>query len=180
MRYNSGEYFQTVLVHEFVTAWLYHYPRTSQFRGWFIQGLEQYEGLTATNRSDLWGRVAGRVFRDATVSCGGGPGAVQQIAMTEVYWSGALLQQFLAHRFGEAIHIRMLNSPRATVPEALLDELPEGVTPCGLFDELRNWMYEEHGVGNPVPVPALSFLPGGTGRGGRSSRPAVGSAVCTP
>ena len=149
LRFTDGGYQRTVLVHEFSTAFQHHYPGYNKWSGWFVQGLQQYEGLTAAGSSNLWQRTAEKVFRDGTVSCSGRNGGNERLAVTEVYWAGALVLRYLADRFGEASHIRILDSARSTLTEAIADEQPSGETPCELFDDFRNWMYEEHGLGEP-------------------------------
>ena len=150
LHFTDVGYQRTVLVHEYSTAFQHHYAGYNKWSGWFVQGLQQYEGLAAAGSRDLWQRAAERVFRGGTVSCGRGIDGNEQLTVTEVYWAGALVLRYLADRFGEASHIRILNSARSTLTEAIADEQPPGETPCELFNDYRNWMYETYGLGEPV------------------------------
>ena len=149
--FTDVDYQRTVLVHEYSTAFLHHYAGFIKWLGWFVQGLEQYEGFTAAGNPDLWQRTAEKVYRDNTISCGRGSRGGEQLIVSEVYFAGALVLRYLADRFGEASHIRILDSGRMTLTEAIADEQPPGETPCELFDHFRNWMYENYGLGEPVP-----------------------------
>ena len=136
-------YQRTLHVHEFSTAFIHHYPGYSKWAGWFVQGLEQYDGLEAAGT--LWQRAAERVWRDDSVSCrrsGGG----EQLVVSEPYWTGAVFLQYLADRFGERSHVRILESSRSTLTEAIADEQPSGETPCELIDRWRAWMRDRYGL----------------------------------
>ena len=137
-------YQRTVLVHELSTAFIHHYPGYNKWAGWFVQGLEQYEGLLVAGT--LWQRVAERVWRDDSVSCGRS-GRGEQLVVSEPYWAGSVLLQYLADRFGERSHVRILESRRGTLAEAIADEQPVGETPCELFDHWRTWMRDRYGLG---------------------------------
>ena len=147
--FTDVDYQRTVLVHEYSTAFQHHYAGYNKWSGWFVQGLQQYEGFTAAGSPDLWQRTAEKVYRDNTISCGRGPRGDEQLIVSEVYFAGALVLRYLADRFGEASHIRILDSGRTTLTEAIADEQPPGETPCELFDHFRNWMYEKYGLGEP-------------------------------
>ena len=149
LSFTDDRYHRVVLVHEYSTVFIQSYAGYRKWRGWFIQGLEQYEGLTAAGDHDLWQRTAEKVYRDNTVSCGSGAGGAEELVVSERYWAGALVLRFLADRFGESAHIRILRSSRSTLREAIADEQPPGETPCDLFDRFRNWMYETYGLGQP-------------------------------
>ena len=88
---------------------------------------------------------------DDTISCRRGSRGDEQLIVSEVYFAGALVLRYLADRFGEVSHIRILDSGRTTLTEAIADEQPPGETPGELFDHFRNWMYENYGLGEPVP-----------------------------
>ena len=150
LQFTDIGYQRTVLVHEYSTVFQQHHSGYRKWAGWFVQGLQQYEGLTAAGSPDLWQRTAERVYRDNTVSCGSGSGGAEELVVSERYWAGALVLRFLADRFGESAHIRILRSSRSTLREAIADEQPPGETPCELFDRFRNWMHETYGLGQPV------------------------------
>ena len=150
LQFTDIGYQKTVLVHEYSTVFQQHHSGYRKWAGWFVQGLQQYEGLTAAGSPDLWQRTAERVYRDSTVSCGRSLGSAEELVVSEQYWAGALVLRFLADRFGESAHIRILRSSRSTLREAIADEQPPGETPCELFDRFRNWMHETYGLGEPV------------------------------
>ena len=56
LTFTDPRYQRTVHVHEFATAFIHHYSGYQKWAGWFVQGLEQYEGLEASGT--LWSRVA--------------------------------------------------------------------------------------------------------------------------
>lgn len=58
-------YQRTLLVHELSTAFIHHYSGYSKWAGWFVQGLEQYEGLMADGT--LW-HVVRLVWWEDTVA----------------------------------------------------------------------------------------------------------------
>ena len=115
LSFTDVRYYQTVLVHEYSTVFQQHHTGYSKWAGWFVQGLQQYEGLTATGDPDLWRLTAEKVYRANTVSCGRGLGGAAELIASERYWAGALVLRFLADRFGEASHIRILKSSRSTL-----------------------------------------------------------------
>ena len=144
LAFTDPAYQRTVHVHEFSTAFIHHYPGYSKWAGWFVQGLEQYEGLEAAGT--LWRRAAERVWRDDSVSCSRS-GAGEQLVVSEPYWAGAVFLRYLADRFGERSHVRIIESGRSTLTEAIADEQPAGETPCELVDRWRAWMRDRYGLG---------------------------------
>ena len=138
-------YQRTVLVHELSTAFIHHYPGYTKWAGWFVQGLEQYEGLEAAGT--LWQRAAERVWRDDSVACGRSASGDERLVVSERYWAGALLLRYFAARFGEDSHVRILQSRRGTLTEAITDEQPPGESPCELFDDWRAWMRNSYRLG---------------------------------
>lgn len=137
LQFTDEAYQRTVLVHELSTAFMHHSPGYSKWAGWFVQGLQQYEGLVASGT--LWRRAAERVWQDGSVSCAGG-----QLNVTELYWAGAIMLRYFADRFGERSHIRILESTHATLAEAIADELPPDESACALVDNWRAWMRDRY------------------------------------
>ena len=129
LTFTDPAYQRTVHVHEFATAFIHHYAGYRKWAGWFVQGLEQYEGLEASGT--LWSRAAERAWRDDSVSCQRNANGREELIVSEPYWAGAVVLQYLADRFGERSHIRILESNRTTITEAIADEQPAGETPCG-------------------------------------------------
>ena len=149
--FDDWDYLRKVLVHEYFHAFhdALNVDSYRRWNDWFREALPEYEGLTATNNPHLWQLTAEKVYRDNTVSCGRGFGGDEQLMVSERYWAGALMLRYLADRFGEASHSRMLHSRRGNVDEAIADELPPSEMPCETFDHFRNWMYEQYGLGEP-------------------------------
>ena len=94
MPFTDVRYQRTVLVHEYSTPFLHRYTGFQKWAGWFIQGLEQYEGLTATGDADMWRRTAEKVYRANTVSCGRGLGGEEELIVSERYWAGVAMIRF--------------------------------------------------------------------------------------
>ena len=115
---------------------------------WFYDGLEQYEGFVAVGSPNVWRLAAEKTYNDNAISCGQGFRG-EEVAITEPYAAGATYFRFLADRFGEPIHIDMLRDSRANASQILADL--SGESPCETFDHFRNWMYENYGLGEPVP-----------------------------
>ena len=142
--FTDPAYQRTVHVHEFATAFIHHYSGYRKWAGWFVQGLEQYEGLEASG--SLWSRAAERVWRDNSVSCQRNANGREELIVSEPYWAGAVVLQYLADRFGKRSHIRILESNRTTITEAIADEQPTGETPCDLVDDWGAWMRNRYGL----------------------------------
>lgn len=144
LTFTDPAYQRTVHVHEFATAFIHHYAGYRKWAGWFVQGLEQYEGLEASRT--LWSRAAERAWRDDSVSCQRNANGREELIVSEPYWAGAVVLQYLADRFGERSHIRILESNRTTITEAIADEQPTGETPCDLVDDWGAWMRNRYGL----------------------------------
>ena len=148
--YQSDEYYTTVLTHEYSTGFQDDYPGFYRKPSWFNQGLQQYEGYLAAagGRPDIWQLAAQKTYNDNVISCGQGlMGEV--VSITEPYAAGATYLRFLADRFGESIHIDMIRDGRGNASQVLADL--SGESPCETFNNFRNWMYENYGLGEPVP-----------------------------
>ena len=105
---------------------------------WFVQGLQEYEGIfqtTDVNRDVTkaalfaWARSRPSVF----ACCSSG------LAISDFYNGGAAFIAFLAAKFGEDIHAKLLRDTANTFDEAFENQtkpyhLPE------LFDEFRSWL----------------------------------------
>ena len=146
--YQSDEYYVTVLTHEYSTGFQDDFPGFYSKPRWFYDGLEQYEGFVAVGSPNVWRLAAEKTYNDNAISCGQGLRG-EEVAITEPYAAGATYFRFLADRFGEPIHIDMLRDSRANASQILADL--SGESPCETFDHFRNWMYENYGLGEPVP-----------------------------
>ena len=130
------------LVHEYITVaqervtrekprGFYYYSAPS----WFVQGLEEYEGIfnsTETNRTATSSRLFDYVDSNSFYCC--------PFGTSNVYNGGALAMKFLADQFGSAFHVALLKSPQSTFEEALTQELADhGTTVPTMFDDFKRW-----------------------------------------
>ena len=146
--YQSDEYQIKLLTHEYSTAFQHNFPGFYSKPSWFHQGLQEYEGFFAVGSPDVWRLAAEKTYNDNSISCGQGLMG-EGLTITDHYTAGATYFRYLADRFGEQIHIDMIRDGRANASQILADLT--GETPCETFDHFRNWMYEEYGLGEPVP-----------------------------
>jgi hypothetical protein len=105
---------------------------------WFVQGLQEYDGIfhtTETNRTRTvaalmaWARQNERRF----ACCANG------LELGDVYNGGAAFVAFLATEFGEAVHGRLLHSGASTFEEALANET-KPYSQDELFGRFRRWV----------------------------------------
>ena len=106
---------------------------------WVSQGLQEYDGFfhsTDFNRTTGFRRMRefGRNNPTQFSCCREG---LPQIADT--YNGGALFMAYLADRFGEDIHARLLRSTQPTFAAALANET-ENTAIGVLFDDFRRWL----------------------------------------
>ena len=146
------EYWNAMLVNEYITVlqdmttvqkpagFLYY-----SSPGWFVQGLEAYDGYYHSTEASL-ARVRG-LMRDGrlgvsksqgyAICCNKSNGG-QAIGVKSDYTDGLALVAFLAVQFGEDVHARLLRSARLTFEEALTQET--GVSFDELFQAYRVWL----------------------------------------
>jgi hypothetical protein len=106
---------------------------------WVSQGLQEYDGFfhtTEFNRTTAFERM--RVFGRNNLTkfscCRDG---LPQI--TDTYNGGALFMAYLAERFGEGIHVRLLLNTQPTFAAALESETHADVTT--LFGDFQRWLH---------------------------------------
>ena len=150
--FQSDEYQITVLTHEYSTAFQHNFSGFYSKPRWFYDGLQQYEGFFAVGNPNVWRQAAEKTYNDNAIGCGQGLTG-ETLTITEPYAAGATYFRYLADTFGEQIHIDMIRDGRADASQILADLIEE--SPCETFGHFRNWMFEEFGLGEPVPVPAL-------------------------
>lgn len=140
-------YHAKVLVSEYITVGHYvvqesrvktggwRYPSAPE---WFTQGPQEYDGIfhtTDVNREVTkaalfaWARSRPSVFECSSSG----------LAISDVYNGGATFMAFLAAKFGEDIHARLLRDTSTSFDEAFENQtrpyhLPE------LFEEFRSWL----------------------------------------
>jgi hypothetical protein len=107
---------------------------------WVSQGLQEYDGFfhsTEFNRTTAFAKM--REFGSANLenfSCCDND--LPQIADT--YNGGALVMAYLAERFGEDVHVRLLRSTQPTFALALKQQT--GVVDVeSLFGDFRHWLF---------------------------------------
>lgn len=108
---------------------------------WFVQGLQEYDAIFHTtdyNRTTTARRLFEWAKRNSTkFSC-----CAPQLQLADDYNGGAAFVAFLAEKFGEDIHARLLRNPAATFEEALASETKTH-SPRELFDLFQKWLNEK-------------------------------------
>jgi len=113
----------------------WRYPSAPQ---WFSQGLQEYDGIFHTTdgnrdvtKAALFARARARssVFQ----CCSSG------LAISDVYNGGATFMAFLAAKFGEDIHAKLLRDSSVTFEEAFENQTKPYHLP-DLFEEFRSWL----------------------------------------
>jgi len=105
---------------------------------WFVQGLQEYDGIyhtTEANHRDTSSRLLAwaRGHRNVFECCDRG------LIISDAYNGGATFMAFLADRFGEDVHRRILASGAASFDEALHNET--GSAPVTkTFEEFQAWL----------------------------------------
>jgi len=109
---------------------------------WFVQGLQEYDAIfhtTPRNRTETaqhlweWARSHAAVF-----SC-----CTPELAISDDYNGGASFMAFLAAQFGEAVHLRLLQSSAPTF-FAALSEVTRPYTREQLFERLQAFLADPH------------------------------------
>lgn len=141
-----ADYSAKVLVSEYIPIGHYAAQATRTHGGWryydapnwFVQGLQEYDAIfhsTAFNRDSTalsltrWATAHRAVF-----SC-----CTPDLIIRDDYNGGASFMAFLAVRFGEDIHARLLKSGAPTFFDALTAETTPLTRPQ-LFDAFQHWL----------------------------------------
>lgn len=105
---------------------------------WFVQGLQEYDAIFHTtdyNRTMTAQRLIEWAKRNPTkFSC-----CAPQLQIADDYNGGATFAAFLADKFGEDIHPRLLRNPATTFESALASET-KPYSLVELFDLFRMWL----------------------------------------
>lgn len=152
------EYWNALLVNEYITIFhsLTSADKPVGFRegsapNWWLQGIEAYDGYYHSTDASL-ARVRGfmgdgRVSAQDVICCESLRGDVA-LQVTDDYQDGLPLVSFLAQRFGEDVHRRLMRSGRATFYEALVEET--GATIPSLFAMYSDWVKSWEGKANTL------------------------------
>ena len=138
------------LVHEFTHAGQY---ALGVFRRpvptWVYEGLAEYEGTfnaTEHNRTvgfDSLIRYAHERIPDQIFLAGPFGGDEVSLTTLDVYFGGNVIMKYLADRFGEDIHRRLVRHTYASIDEALWAEFEAaGTTTPQVFADLQAWLAE--------------------------------------
>jgi hypothetical protein len=106
---------------------------------WVSQGLQEYDGFfhsTDFNRTTAFAgmRDFGKRNPSMFACCKDGLPVI-----SDTYNGGALFMAYLAERFGEDIHARLLRSTQPTFAAALADETG-GVAITSVFQDFQRWL----------------------------------------
>lgn len=145
-------YWDALLVNEYITI-LQDLTARAKPQGftyysapsWFVQGLEAYDGYYHSTEENLArvrglmrdGRLGVKNNKSYVICCKRSDGG-EGLAVKSDYVDGFALVAFLASRFGEEVHSRILRSPRLTFEEAFLQEI--GVSLDELFQAYGIWV----------------------------------------
>jgi hypothetical protein len=143
---DTDDYHAKVIVHEFShviqAALLDRSGNTSSFISPLREHLAEYDGLyhsTATNRARALSLLRSWASRnDQTIICCSTLGDVSSIRIDEIYNAGALLMAFLAEKFGEGVHERLMSTRETSLAAAILAAGPFPSLDT-LFNEMREW-----------------------------------------
>ena len=111
---------------------------------WVFEGLAEYEGTIHTSDSGGVQRLANHVADEGLVSLGIPLGGTEpEITVAEVYFGGSLLMKYLADRFGESVHNRLVRLEHSTFEAAFMAEFrSKGVTALQVFGDMQEWIGE--------------------------------------
>src|SRR5262249_3841293 len=141
-----ADYSAKVLVSEYIPIGHYAAQATRTQGGWqyydapnwFVQWLQEYDAIfhsTAVNRDSTAARLTHwATTHRAVFSC-----CTPELTIRDDYNGGASFVTFLAVRFGEDIHARLLKSGAPTFFDALTTET-KPVTRAQLFDAFQEWL----------------------------------------
>jgi hypothetical protein len=143
----SGEdYHAKVLVSEYIPIGHYAAQDSRPSGGWsyysapnwFVQGLQEYDAIfhsTENNRTMTAKRLIDWAKRNPTkFSC-----CTPKLEIADDYNGGAAFMTFLADKFGERIHAKLLRSSAPSFESALANET-KPYTLAQLFELFREWL----------------------------------------
>ena len=153
MRLPPDDYHAKVLVHEFTHAGqrvIWGSVNTRPVPQWVHEGLAEYEGMfNATEHNRTVGfdslvryvhdRIPDRIFLATPL------GSDQpSITTSDWYFGGALIMKYLADRFGEDIHRRLVRHTHSSFDEAMAAEFEAaGTSAPQVFEDLQAWLTEK-------------------------------------
>lgn len=144
----TDDYHAKVVVHEFVHAIQATVTATTGNTASFLRNLKEYlaeyDGLyhsTAANLASAPSLLAkwGNRNRNAFVCCQT-LADTQSLVINDDYNGGALFMRFIAERYGESMHSRLLETRESTLVSALLRET-QVASAAVLFSDFRQWSF---------------------------------------
>ena len=140
------------LVHEFTHAVQHSiWGFWTDVPAWVREGLAEYEGLfNATEHNRTVGlsyliryvhdRIPDRIFLATSVGSD-----AQSITTSDVYFGGNLIMKYLADKFGEDIHLRLVDHTYPTFNEAMDAEYKAAdTTAAEVFKDLQAWITQHY------------------------------------
>lgn len=143
---NSEDYHAKILMSEFIPIGHYQAQASRPNGGWMyykapnwaVQGLQEYDAIfhtTDTNRVVTAKRLTSwAVAHQGMFTC-----CEAGLKIADDYNGGATFMTFLAQRFGEGVHARLLKSAAPTFDDALT-EVTKPLSRADLFAELQRWL----------------------------------------
>jgi hypothetical protein len=145
---SSEDYHAKILMSEYIPIGHYQAQASRPTGGWMyysapnwvVQGLQEYDAIfhtTELNRTVTAKRLtAWAVAHEEVFGC-----CSPSLAIGDDYNGGASFMTFLAQKFGEGVHARLLKSAAPTFDDALT-EVTKPFSRAELFAELRRWLKE--------------------------------------
>ena len=138
------------------------------FPTWVIEGLAEYEGMfnsTEHNRNvglDALVRYVHDEIPDSIFLESSTGRDTPSLTTSDEYFGGSLIMKYLADRFGEEIHNRLVRHTHSTFDAALEAEFEAaGTSATQVFKDLQEWLTRKP---TPAPEPPDSHPAPSTGR----------------
>ena len=167
MQLPANDFHAKNLVHEFTHA----VQRSIWGEGsrpaptWFSEGLAEYEGMfntTEYNQTVGFNSLVRYVHDEIPdrLSCCQTLGSeLPSFSTTDVYRGGALIMKYLADRFSEEMHVRLVRHRHPTFVEALAVEIEaQGTTVPEVFEDLQTWLAQRYEALESTLVPTPGAL----------------------
>ena len=147
---NDTSYHAKILMSEYIPIAHYEVQNARRNGGWryydapnwFVQGLQEYDAIfhtTARNRTE----TAQHLFQWARGHASAFTCCTPELAIADDYNGGASFMAFLAAQFGEAVHLRLLQSSAASF-FAALSEVTRPYSREQLFERLQAFLADPH------------------------------------
>ena len=114
-----------------------------QPEAWVRAGQGQYEAVfntTTYNQTEGFAALVKHVYEYGDITCCEALSGQPSISTTDTYMSGALILKYLADTYGEGIHARLVEEPRAVLCRVGGRARAGGGTLAEMHQGLINWL----------------------------------------